>query len=133
MEGGGVAESQISASSVYYGILGLQRWGPELARLNNKGLVNAWTSATHDKNPWIEVNKSVWFTGYIHIWSSNIICVDPKITHVMTYLMLDQPAEEDAFHWHHYPGCQSHGHSRVHQSLQGGIQFGWANLHHVQT
>lgn len=55
MEGGGIAESQISASSVYYGILGLQRWGPELARLNNKGLVNAWTSATHDKNPWIEV------------------------------------------------------------------------------
>ncbi|TRY97353.1 hypothetical protein DNTS_031694, partial [Danionella cerebrum] len=38
MEGGGIAESQISASSVYYGILGLQRWGPELARLNNKGL-----------------------------------------------------------------------------------------------
>lgn len=55
MEGGGIAESQISSSSVYYGILGLQRWGPELARLNNKGLVNAWTSATHDKNPWIEV------------------------------------------------------------------------------
>lgn len=63
MEGGGIAEAHISASSVYYGILGLQRWGPELARLNNKGLVNAWTSATHDKNPWIEVNKSVWFTG----------------------------------------------------------------------
>lgn len=58
MEGGGIAESQITASSVYYGILGLQRWGPELARLNNKGLVNAWTSATHDKNPWIEVWKS---------------------------------------------------------------------------
>lgn len=57
MEGGGIAESQITASSVYYGILGLQRWGPELARLNNKGLVNAWTSATHDKNPWIEVQK----------------------------------------------------------------------------
>lgn len=59
MEGGGIAESQISASSVYYGILGLQRWGPELARLNNKGLVNAWTSATHDKNPWIQVTYSL--------------------------------------------------------------------------
>lgn len=56
MEGGGIAESQISASSVHYGILGLQRWGPELARLNNNGIVNAWTSATHDKNPWIEIN-----------------------------------------------------------------------------
>lgn len=57
MEGGGIAESQITSSSVYYGMLGLQRWGPELARLNNKGLVNAWTSATHDKNPWIEVQR----------------------------------------------------------------------------
>nr|XP_015198784.1 PREDICTED: lactadherin isoform X2 [Lepisosteus oculatus] len=56
MEGGGIAESQIMASSVHYGFLGLQRWGPELSRLNNKGLVNAWTSATHDKNPWIQVN-----------------------------------------------------------------------------
>ncbi|XP_056107050.1 milk fat globule EGF and factor V/VIII domain containing b isoform X1 [Rhinichthys klamathensis goyatoka] len=67
MEGGGIAESQISASSVYYGILGLQRWGPELARLNNKGLVNAWTSATHDKNPWIEINlqRKMRFTGII--------------------------------------------------------------------
>lgn len=55
MEGGAIVESQISASSVHYGILGLQRWGPELARLNNQGIVNAWTSATHDRNPWIEV------------------------------------------------------------------------------
>lgn len=55
MEGGAIVESQISASSVHYGILGLQRWGPELARLNNQGIVNAWTSAAHDRNPWIEV------------------------------------------------------------------------------
>lgn len=55
MEGGGIAESQISASSVRYSMLGLQRWGPELARLHNKGLVNAWGAAAHDKNPWIEV------------------------------------------------------------------------------
>ncbi|KAL7885604.1 hypothetical protein AOLI_G00058990 [Acnodon oligacanthus] len=67
MEGGGIAESQITASSVHYGILGLQRWGPELARLNNKGLVNAWTSASHDKNPWIEINmeRKMRFTGII--------------------------------------------------------------------
>lgn len=57
MEGGAIVESQISASSVHYGILGLQRWGPELARLNNQGIVNAWTSAAHDKNPWIEVRE----------------------------------------------------------------------------
>lgn len=57
MEGGAIVESQISASSTHYGILGLQRWGPDLARLNNQGIVNAWTSASHDKNPWIEVRK----------------------------------------------------------------------------
>lgn len=72
MEGGGIAESQITASSVYYGILGLQRWGPELARLNNKGLVNAWTSAIHDKNPWIEVQKtSLENETSIYIYISN--------------------------------------------------------------
>lgn len=59
MEGGAIVESQISASSVHYGILGIQRWGPDLARLNNQGIVNAWTSASHDKNPWIEVRKVV--------------------------------------------------------------------------
>lgn len=58
MEGGAIMESQISASSVHFGILGLQRWGPELARLNNQGMVNAWTSATHDRTPWIEVRWS---------------------------------------------------------------------------
>lgn len=55
LEGGGISESQISASSVRYTVLRLQRWGPELARLHNKGLVNAWSSAPHDRNPWIEV------------------------------------------------------------------------------
>lgn len=58
LEGGGIAESQISASSVRYSMLGLQRWGPELVRLHNKGLVNAWSAAAHDKNPWIEVPET---------------------------------------------------------------------------
>ncbi|XP_071757583.1 lactadherin-like isoform X1 [Centroberyx gerrardi] len=67
MEGGGIVESQISASSVHYGILGIQRWGPELARLNNQGIVNAWTSAAHDRNPWIEIDmqKKMRLTGII--------------------------------------------------------------------
>ncbi|XP_059207067.1 EGF-like repeat and discoidin I-like domain-containing protein 3 isoform X2 [Centropristis striata] len=67
MEGGAIVESQISSSSVHYGILGLQRWGPELARLNNQGIVNAWTSATHDRNPWIEIDmqKKMRLTGII--------------------------------------------------------------------
>ncbi|XP_069551498.1 milk fat globule EGF and factor V/VIII domain containing b isoform X3 [Brachyistius frenatus] len=67
MEGGGIAESQISASSVRYSLLGLQRWGSELARLHNKGLVNAWSAAAHDKNPWIELNmqRKMRFTGIV--------------------------------------------------------------------
>uniref|UniRef100_A0A4W5P0A7 Milk fat globule-EGF factor 8 protein b n=1 Tax=Hucho hucho TaxID=62062 RepID=A0A4W5P0A7_9TELE len=67
MEGGEIVESQISASSVHYGIMGLQRWGPELARLNNQGMVNAWTAANHDKNPWMEINmqKKMRLTGII--------------------------------------------------------------------
>ncbi|KAM6943068.1 lactadherin-like isoform 2-T2 [Xenentodon cancila] len=67
MEGGAIVESQITASSVHYGVLGLQRWGPELARLNNHGIVNAWTSATYDRNPWIEINmqKKMRLTGII--------------------------------------------------------------------
>uniref|UniRef100_A0AAY4CF30 Milk fat globule-EGF factor 8 protein n=1 Tax=Denticeps clupeoides TaxID=299321 RepID=A0AAY4CF30_9TELE len=67
MEGGAIDESQISASSVHFGILGLQRWGPELARLNNQGIVNAWSSAPHDKNPWIEIDlqKKMRLSGII--------------------------------------------------------------------
>ncbi|XP_066512254.1 lactadherin-like [Hoplias malabaricus] len=67
MEAGGIVESQISSSSVDFGILGLQRWGPELARLNNQGMVNAWSSAPHDKNPWIEIDlqKKMRLTGII--------------------------------------------------------------------
>ncbi|XP_036245730.1 lactadherin isoform X2 [Molothrus aeneus] len=56
MEGGAISDAQLSASSVYYGFLGLQRWGPELARLNNHGIVNAWTSSNYDKSPWIQAN-----------------------------------------------------------------------------
>ncbi|XP_047203090.1 milk fat globule EGF and factor V/VIII domain containing b isoform X4 [Girardinichthys multiradiatus] len=74
MEGGGIAESQISASSVRYSMLGLQRWGPELARLHNKGLVNAWSAAAHDKNPWIEINmqRKMRFIGIVTQGASRI-------------------------------------------------------------
>ncbi|KAM6937023.1 lactadherin-like [Xenentodon cancila] len=74
MEGGGIAESQISASSVRYSMLGLQRWGSELGRLHNKGLVNAWSPATHDKNPWIEINmqRKMRFTGIVTQGASRI-------------------------------------------------------------
>lgn len=56
MEGGAIADSQISASSVYMGFMGLQRWGPELARLYRTGIVNAWTASNYDSKPWIQVN-----------------------------------------------------------------------------
>ncbi|XP_053221313.1 lactadherin isoform X1 [Podarcis raffonei] len=56
MESGAISNTQLAASSVHYGFLGLQRWGPELARLNNKGIVNAWTSSNYDRSPWIQVN-----------------------------------------------------------------------------
>lgn len=57
MEGGAIANSQISASSVYVGFLGVQRWGPELARLHSSGLVNAWTASDYDSKPWIQVGR----------------------------------------------------------------------------
>ncbi|XP_062819071.1 lactadherin isoform X3 [Anolis carolinensis] len=56
METGAIANSQLTSSSVHFGFLGLQRWGPELARLNNKGIVNAWTSSNYDRSPWIQAN-----------------------------------------------------------------------------
>lgn len=57
MEGGAIADSQVSASSVYVSFMGLQRWGPELARLHRSGLVNAWTASNYDSKPWIQVGK----------------------------------------------------------------------------
>uniref|UniRef100_A0A3B5KSA1 Milk fat globule EGF and factor V/VIII domain containing b n=1 Tax=Xiphophorus couchianus TaxID=32473 RepID=A0A3B5KSA1_9TELE len=74
MEGGGIAESQITASSIRYTMLGLQRWGTELARLHNKGLVNAWSAAPHDKNPWIQINmqRTMRFTGIVMQGASRI-------------------------------------------------------------
>ncbi|XP_021120465.1 lactadherin isoform X1 [Heterocephalus glaber] len=56
MEGGSIADSQISASSLYLGFMGLQRWAPELARLHRTGIVNAWTASNYDRKPWIQVN-----------------------------------------------------------------------------
>lgn len=57
MEEGIIVDSQISASSLYIGFLGLQRWGPELARLHRSGIVNAWTASNYDRKPWIQVQR----------------------------------------------------------------------------
>ncbi|XP_076980275.1 lactadherin isoform X2 [Tamandua tetradactyla] len=56
LEVGSVADSQLSASSVHLGFLGMQRWGPEMARLHRTGVVNAWTASNYDRKPWIQVN-----------------------------------------------------------------------------
>ncbi|XP_006867229.1 PREDICTED: lactadherin [Chrysochloris asiatica] len=74
MEGGAIADSQISASSVYFGFLGVQRWGPELARLHLPGIVNAWTASNYDKNPWIQVNllRKMRVTGVVTQGASRV-------------------------------------------------------------
>ncbi|KAM6984886.1 EGF-like repeat and discoidin I-like domain-containing protein 3 [Aplochiton taeniatus] len=56
MEGGIIADSQLSASSSHGNLFGLQQWLPHLARLHRTGLVNAWSPAKSDRWPWIQVN-----------------------------------------------------------------------------
>uniref|UniRef100_A0A3Q3APV4 Milk fat globule EGF and factor V/VIII domain containing a n=1 Tax=Kryptolebias marmoratus TaxID=37003 RepID=A0A3Q3APV4_KRYMA len=85
MEGGAIVESQITASSVHYGVLGLQRWGPELARLNNQGIVNAWTSASHDRNPWIEVRLEAFSAArrcVLQAWRRRLPCFSHLLARV---------------------------------------------------
>ncbi|KAM5292288.1 lactadherin [Ctenodactylus gundi] len=67
MESGAIANSQLSASSLYMGFMGLQRWAPEMARLHRSGIVNAWTASTYDTKPWIQVNllRKMWVTGVV--------------------------------------------------------------------
>lgn len=58
MEGGIISNQQITASSTHRALFGLQKWYPYFARLNKKGLVNAWTAAENDRWPWIQVKHS---------------------------------------------------------------------------
>lgn len=55
MEGGVISNQQITASSTHRALFGLQKWYPYFARLNKKGLVNAWSAAENDRWPWIQV------------------------------------------------------------------------------
>lgn len=50
-----MSNQQITASSTHRALFGLQKWYPYYARLNKKGLVNAWTAAENDRWPWIQV------------------------------------------------------------------------------
>uniref|UniRef100_A0A3Q2P2I4 EGF like repeats and discoidin domains 3 n=1 Tax=Fundulus heteroclitus TaxID=8078 RepID=A0A3Q2P2I4_FUNHE len=57
MEGGIISNQQITASSTHRALFGLQKWYPYFARLNKKGLVNAWTAAENDRWPWIQCSE----------------------------------------------------------------------------
>ncbi|KFO27777.1 EGF-like repeat and discoidin I-like domain-containing protein 3 [Fukomys damarensis] len=54
IEGGIISNQQITASSTHRALFGLQKWYPYYARLNKKGLINAWTAAENDRWPWIQ-------------------------------------------------------------------------------
>ncbi|XP_017549269.1 EGF-like repeat and discoidin I-like domain-containing protein 3 isoform X1 [Pygocentrus nattereri] len=56
MEGGIISNQQITGSSTHRALFGLQKWYPYFARLNKKGLVNAWTAAENDRWPWLQIN-----------------------------------------------------------------------------
>lgn len=57
IEGGIISNQQITASSTHRALFGLQKWYPYYARLNKKGLINAWTAAENDRWPWIQVRE----------------------------------------------------------------------------
>jgi len=54
MESGNISDYQLSASSVYRSFTS-KRWESRLARLNKKGLVNAWMPNHDDRKQYIEV------------------------------------------------------------------------------
>uniref|UniRef100_A0A1W7RGB8 Lactadherin-like protein n=1 Tax=Agkistrodon contortrix contortrix TaxID=8713 RepID=A0A1W7RGB8_AGKCO len=62
-----IADTQLTASSIYHGLMGMQRWAPELARLHNSGFVNAWRASNEDKRPWIQINllKKMFLFGVV--------------------------------------------------------------------
>lgn len=59
IEGGIISNQQITASSTHRALFGLQKWYPYYARLNKKGLINAWTAAENDRWPWIQVTHGM--------------------------------------------------------------------------
>lgn len=71
MEGGIISNQQITASSTHRALFGLQKWYPYFARLNRRGLVNAWTAAENDRWPWIQV-KLPQSTGNIGFLSQTL-------------------------------------------------------------
>uniref|UniRef100_A0A8C4NGL3 EGF like repeats and discoidin domains 3 n=1 Tax=Eptatretus burgeri TaxID=7764 RepID=A0A8C4NGL3_EPTBU len=56
LESGLIRNNRFSASSFHSAVFGLQRWFAHNGRLNNRGMVNAWTPDDWDYMPWIQVN-----------------------------------------------------------------------------
>ena len=57
MEDGNIGDLQLTATSVNRAFWS-ERWGPERARLNRQGVVNAWMPHHDDRNQYIEVRLS---------------------------------------------------------------------------
>ena len=57
MENGQIPKRSITASSVRN--KHFREWRPDLARLNKRGFVNAWSPAHDGRNQYIEVNDDV--------------------------------------------------------------------------
>lgn len=57
LKSGLILDSQLSSSSVYRTLgMGMLSWGPEQARLDRQGKVNAWTPSRNDQKQWIQVD-----------------------------------------------------------------------------
>jgi len=55
MESGGIADHQLSATSVYYTFWN-EGWNPRIARLNREGIVDGWMPNHDDRKQYIEVS-----------------------------------------------------------------------------
>ncbi|XP_062404954.1 membrane cofactor protein-like isoform X2 [Sardina pilchardus] len=55
MESGNIPDKSLTAFSTYIPMVGPD-WEPRLARLNNKGIVNAWMAETNDQSQWLQVD-----------------------------------------------------------------------------
>lgn len=83
IEGGIISNQQITASSTHRALFGLQKWYPYYARLNKKGLINAWTAAENDRWPWIQVTHGIGqgeCQGMTRIISERIQVRAPSVT-----------------------------------------------------
>lgn len=125
MEGGAIADSQISASSQYLGFLGLQRWAPELARLRRTGIVNAWTASNYDRKPWIQVRRGcAWLGWWEELCEKN---VPGGGEWGQGSRSADESAQDEAFGGAP-PGCGVQGASGPGSQRRGAVLLAWVQV-----